>query len=874
MKSKLFFISILISAFVLNNVQAQDPTQWHDGFGPHFRHLNAVEILPNNKFVAIGGWESNDAISTILTSTDTASNWNIVMDGINAILQDMDFTSGTNGYIVGWAGNVWKTTTSGDSWTQITIPGNPGTRNFNGCHFFDDNNGIIVGGNKTNDSIRTILKTTDGGANWSIVSDNLGYWLRAVHFADNSTGYAVGDAGTILKSIDAGSTWNSLTLTGSIASRRYNDVYFMNASTGIAVGGWESNDSISTIIKTTDGGLNWTVVMDNLGSMLNGVHFFNATQGYVVGNDGVIYYTNDAGSSWSLQTIPNNDSFGLNAVNFRDPYFGIAVGSNGKLLWYVDENINLPVGNIQSPVTIINANSVSIVGDVDDMGDAASLEFEYGTTMAFGSTIPMFPYTTSVQGVEGTQVTLTGLTADEIYFGRMKMTNSLGTSYSNTVSFFTSVSVVPNWNFEMWDAYSNDILDNWFNTGEVSQAVSYDGSIAVELSGNSNENIGAILYGLPGNSGLEGGIPYTATPDSLIFWAKYDIVPGDSALALLQLKKNNVPIAFHMYKIGGSSAGAFQRMAFKIDYTSIDNPDSLILAFTNSDPFSGSANALSNMVVDNVSFYGTTDNVPNANMESWSIETRNKAVSWVSADDFYNQGIPYMVEQTSDAYSGDYAVKVSNINGNNSDFGRIRVGDSLNNWNPVFPVVVNHEKMFGYIKYFPSNGDTLFARVAMFENGVQMGWGEAIFKDPITNYTLIELPISYSSGTADSCLVEFSIYKNNGNGPGNSYAIIDNLSFDGIILPTQNVAIEEILPNEVSIYPNPTEGPLTIEFATVPVGKISVMVVDFNGRVILSEEHVLSNNLLNINVNNLPSQYCYVIVREGKFTHSFKTLIK
>lgn len=874
MKIRLLFVSIVLSVFGAQDVKAQDPTQWHDAWGPYFRHLNAVEILPNNKFVAIGGWEFNDAISTVITSTDTAGSWNIAMDGVNAILQDLDFTSATNGYTVGWAGNVWKTTNAGDNWTQITIPGNPGTRNFNGCHFFNDNTGIIVGGNESNDAIRTILKTTDGGANWSIVSDNLAPWLRAVHFADNSTGYAVGDQGTILKSTDGGNNWSVLNLSGGVASRQYNDVYFLNATTGIVVGGWETNDSISTILRTTDGGANWSVIMDNVGSMLNGVYFYSATDGYVVGDDGVIYFTNDAGLTWTPQVIANNNTYGLNAVYFRDAYFGIAVGSDGKLLWYVDENVDLASGTVLSPVTVINSNSVSILGEVDDMGESATLSFEYGTSLSFGSELPMYPYTTSAQGPEDTQVTITGLTADEIYFGRMKMTNALGTSYSNTVSFFTGVTTVPNWNFELWDAFSNDVLDDWFNTGGVDQAVSHDGTIAVELSGNSNDDIGAILYGIPGDSGLEGGIPFTARPDSLIFFAKYDIALGDSAIALLQLKKEGSPIAMHMYKIGGNSGGAFVRKSFKIDYTSVENPDSLILAFTNADPFSGTANPLSNMIIDNVSFYGTTQNVPNADMESWSVETRNKAVSWVSADDFYGQPIPSMVEQSTDAYSGDFAVRLNNkITNEYSDFARIKVGDSLNTWNPVFPVDFNHEKFYGYVKYFPEDGDTLFVRINMFENGNPMGWGELKIKDPILNYSLFEVPISYWGGNADSCLIEFSIYKSNGE-PGNSYAILDNLSFDAVLLPTQNVGVEEILPNQISVYPNPTEGPLTIEFANLPQDEISVMVVDLSGRVLLNENHTLLNNQLNININNLPSQYCFVIVREGKFIHSFKTFVK
>lgn len=54
------------------------------------------------------------------------------------------------------------------------------------------------------------LKTIDGGNNWSIQSDNLGYWLRAAFFTDANHEYAVGDHGVVLKTTDGGSLWNSM----------------------------------------------------------------------------------------------------------------------------------------------------------------------------------------------------------------------------------------------------------------------------------------------------------------------------------------------------------------------------------------------------------------------------------------------------------------------------------------------------------------------------------------------------------------------------------------------------------------------------------------------------------------------------------------
>jgi len=71
------------------------------------------------------------------------------------------------------------------------------------------------------------------------------YSLLSVHFTDANTGYAVGDAGTILKTIDGGATWISQT---SGTTLPLNSIYFPDADTGFAVG----NDG--TILKTTNGG--------------------------------------------------------------------------------------------------------------------------------------------------------------------------------------------------------------------------------------------------------------------------------------------------------------------------------------------------------------------------------------------------------------------------------------------------------------------------------------------------------------------------------------------------------------------------------------------------------------------------------------------
>ena len=56
----------------------------------------------------------------------------------------------------------------------------------------------------------TILKTIDGGTTWTTLSSGTTNDLNSVYFTDANTGYAVGDTGTILKTIDGGTTWTAI----------------------------------------------------------------------------------------------------------------------------------------------------------------------------------------------------------------------------------------------------------------------------------------------------------------------------------------------------------------------------------------------------------------------------------------------------------------------------------------------------------------------------------------------------------------------------------------------------------------------------------------------------------------------------------------
>jgi photosystem II stability/assembly factor-like uncharacterized protein len=75
-----------------------------------------------------------------------------------------------------------------------------------------------------------------------------------------------------------------------------NAIFFLDANNGFAVG------NSGAFLKTTNGGVNWSVSTTTPAENLNAVYFFNQNEGVIAGNGGVILRTTDGGSSWNSVT--------------------------------------------------------------------------------------------------------------------------------------------------------------------------------------------------------------------------------------------------------------------------------------------------------------------------------------------------------------------------------------------------------------------------------------------------------------------------------------------------------------------------------------------------------------------------------------------
>lgn len=187
--------------------------------------------------------------------------------------------------------------------------------------------------------------------------------LNAVEFPINAAvGFAVGQGGTVIKTIDGGETWGPAASSASVASADLYGVSFVDEQTGYVVG-----DAISdtpTILKTTDGGAHWAALDALTNVALRAVAFVDDLTGYVVGDGGVILSTHDGGANWDAPDSPISTTEPLFGVTFVDDKTRVAVGGAGVILRTTNDGANW--------VEVQPLDSTQTLRDVVFLGDGVT----------------------------------------------------------------------------------------------------------------------------------------------------------------------------------------------------------------------------------------------------------------------------------------------------------------------------------------------------------------------------------------------------------------------------------------------------------------------------------------------------------------------
>jgi photosystem II stability/assembly factor-like uncharacterized protein len=216
----------------------------------------------------------------------------------------IDFTDSNTGYAAGSYGKIYKTTDSGNNWSNVFSYGSNAF--FWSTSFANSETGWAAG------SGGIIIKTTNGAESWSLQNSNTASDIINIYFINSLSGWAAAHNGKIIKTTDGGNNWSVMN-TGTTAN--FFSVFFINSETG-----WASGDD--GLYKSTDGGYNWQNIYAL--TSLYTVKFVNINTGWIGARFGGIYKTTNGGESWSQQTSGTDAS--INFYKFINENTGWAVG--------------------------------------------------------------------------------------------------------------------------------------------------------------------------------------------------------------------------------------------------------------------------------------------------------------------------------------------------------------------------------------------------------------------------------------------------------------------------------------------------------------------------------------------------------------------
>ena len=140
----------------------------------------------------------------------------------------------------------------------------------------------------------TLLKTVDGGLTWMSITGITSADLFGVSLVSSSVMYIAGSNGAVHKTIDGGTTWANIgmSLSGidALSINAYtSDVVYVAGSNGVAY-------------KTSNGGATWTLLSTGTTESIYAVDVTSLTTAYIAGSNGMVKKTTD-GSTFTTHTL-------------------------------------------------------------------------------------------------------------------------------------------------------------------------------------------------------------------------------------------------------------------------------------------------------------------------------------------------------------------------------------------------------------------------------------------------------------------------------------------------------------------------------------------------------------------------------------------
>jgi photosystem II stability/assembly factor-like uncharacterized protein len=352
----------------------------------------------------------------------------------------------------------------------------------------------------------TVMKTSDGGLNWTILNTGTTEELTGIMFVDTLTGWTISDGGKIFHTADAGITWNLQ--YDDPDSSFFTALWFTSRFHGCVVGGG-INNGYPRSLTTMDGGLTWT--MDTLVSYPPGdVCFPDSIHGWYLTEDN-IYITRDAGLSWNQQHY-----FGafttLVSLSFPDTLHGWVIDDDGDRIFRTADGGQTwtALGCPSSPTKVCFTDPLNgYVGGVSGQEGTVRRSMDGGYTWGLTSTLGM-----------------------NFLYGLSFKNKSTGWAVGTSGAIFKTADTGSTWSHQTFDythvnlyqcSFQNNGQIGWVSgdSGKVIYTSDYGQTWSTQKTGVTG-SLGSIRFTDPLN-GWACGTPVIHTTDGGITWNRVPV---------------------------------------------------------------------------------------------------------------------------------------------------------------------------------------------------------------------------------------------------------------------------------------------------------------------------------------------------------------
>ncbi len=425
---------------------------------------------------------------------------------------------------------------------------------------------------------------------------------------------------------------------------------------------------------------------------------------------------------------------------------------------------------------------------------------------------------------------------------------------------------LPNGDFENWDqdviyqtptSWKTSDSDQFFGTPTAKKTTdASDGvsAIRLEVEMISGDPFGGYVYLGEIGDGPEGGVAYTDVFNEIKMSYKSNLLPGDTLSAMIVRFANSNVVSMEMLPLATGTHNDWSDLTVSLGSTP---QEEVFIGLVIGEPGSSAIpNIDSWVMIDNVQLAmdgNLTSSLPNNSFETWEDTSVENPQEWHTINSLLTTFDEVNVEKTTDAFSGDYAVKITGVDIDEGDaFGFLSLGAiDLNNPEQAFstvPFVAAPTTITGAYKYTATDDDTGGLQAIFIENNQVIGVLAYPFL-PTNEYTEFSANITIN-GTPDEMLFLASTGENIG-----SELYLDDLAFAG---GTTQVD-EPISSIDFEVFPNPSAGEVTVKLPDL--NGYDIIVMNLQGKIVLQEKQVTQH--FNFDATSLESGVYFIQVSSG-----------